>query len=342
MSDFASLLGSLQKSAKQAKEDARAGRGSTGQQDRKRRAPTATDDSSATTSNAKKHRPTPREPRDKRELTLSVSFFCIGAQKAGTTWLHEMLRQHPSLCLPTEKELHFWDWHRRKGLGWYCRQFPNTNAKGSVKYGECTPCYMTLSESDIAEIKLLFPNAKLIFLARDLIDRAWSALLMELRNAVRGVEVGKFTINDKTDKRQLGQMDKESNPDNYDDDYFLERLQHSTHRVRSDYATGLRRWLQYFDKDQLLIVDYNQISENPKAVLEKICAHIGVERKTLLDKLSDDELKSRKNAAVGSTKDKPIRPSLRKKMEAYLRPFAKNFNVLLGELEYKDFQLSEY
>ena len=218
MSDFASLLGSLQKSAKQAKEDARSGRGSTGQQDRKRRAPTATDDSSTTTSNAKKHRPPPREPRDKRELTLSVSFFCIGAQKAGTTWLHEMLRQHPSLCLPTEKELHFWDWHRRKGLGWYCRQFPNTKAKGSAKYGECTPCYMTLSESDIAEIKLLFPHAKLIFLARDLIDRAWSAILMELRNAVRGVEVGKFTINDKTDKRQLEQMDKESNPDNYDDD----------------------------------------------------------------------------------------------------------------------------
>jgi hypothetical protein len=137
-------------------------------------------------------------------------------------------------------------------------------------------------------------------------------------------------------------MDKESNPDNYDDDYFLERLKHSTHRVRSDYSTGLRRWLQYFGKDQLLIVDYNQISENPNAVLEKICAHIAVESYTLLDKLSDDELKSRKNAAVGSTKDKSIRPSLRKKMEAYLRPFAKDFNALLGELGYKDFQLSEY
>ena len=89
-------------------------------------------------------------------------------------------------------------------------------------------------------------------------------------------------------------------------------------------------------------MDYNQISENPKAVLEKVCAHIGVESKTLLDKISDDELKSRKNAAVGSTKDKPIHPSLRKKMEAYLCPFAKDFNALLGELGYKDFQLSEY
>ena len=339
MSDFASLLGSLKQSAKQAKD--------TGQNDRKRRAATATtsstDAAAASTSN-KKHRPTPREPRDKRELTLSISFFCIGAQKAGTTWLHEVLLQHPSLCLPIEKEVHFWDWHRRKGLGWYCRQFPNakTKTKSEVKYGECTPCYMALPESDIAEIKLLFPKAKLIFLARDLIDRAWSALLMELRNAVRGVEVGKFSINDKTGKRQLDQMDKESNPDNYDDDYFLERLQHSTHRVRSDSAAGLRRWLKYFDTDQLLIVDYNQISENPKLVLERICRHIGVESETLLDMLSDDEIKTRKNAAVGSTKDKPIRPSLRKKMETYLRPFAKDFNAFLEELGYKDFKVSEY
>jgi len=201
---------------------------------------------------------------------------------------------------------------------------------------------MTLPESDIAEIKLLFPNVKLVFLARDLIDRAWSALLMELRNAVRGVEVGKFSINDKTDQRHLDQMDKESNPNNYDDDYFLERLQHSTHRVRSDYTTGLRRWLKYFDKDQLLIVNYNQISENPKLVLEKICSHIGVESKILLDKLSDDELKTRKNTAVGSTKDKPIRPSLRKKMEKYLGPFATDFNSLLEELGSKDFKISEY
>ena len=339
MSDFASLLGSLKQSAKQAKD--------TGQNDRKRRAATATTsstDAAAASTGNKKHRPTPREPRDKRELTLSISFFCIGAQKAGTTWLHEVLRQHPSLCLPIEKEVHFWDWHRRKGLAWFCRQFPNakTKTKSEVKYGECTPCYMTLPESDIAEIKLLFPKAKLIFLARDLIDRAWSALLMELRNAVRGVEVGKFSINDKTDKRQLDQMDKESNPDNYDDDYFLERLQHSTHRVRSDYAAGLRRWLKYFDKDQLLIVDYYQISESPKLVLERICRHIGVESETLLDMLSDDEIKTRKNAAVGSTKDKPMRPSLRKKMETYLRPFAKDFNALLEELGYNDFQASEY
>ncbi|MBL0373213.1 sulfotransferase [Rhizobium sp. KVB221] len=37
------------------------------------------------------------------------NFICIGAQKAGTSWLYQMLIQHPDLWLPPLKELHFFD-----------------------------------------------------------------------------------------------------------------------------------------------------------------------------------------------------------------------------------------
>ena len=36
-------------------------------------------------------------------------FLCIGAQKAGTSWLDAMLRQHPDVFLPPMKEVHFYD-----------------------------------------------------------------------------------------------------------------------------------------------------------------------------------------------------------------------------------------
>jgi hypothetical protein len=36
-------------------------------------------------------------------------FICIGAQKAGTTWLYESLSRHPGVWLPKEKELHYFD-----------------------------------------------------------------------------------------------------------------------------------------------------------------------------------------------------------------------------------------
>ena len=35
--------------------------------------------------------------------------ICIGAQKAGTTWLADYLRQHPQVHLPPVKEIHFFD-----------------------------------------------------------------------------------------------------------------------------------------------------------------------------------------------------------------------------------------
>jgi hypothetical protein len=36
-------------------------------------------------------------------------FLCIGAQKAGTTWLHQALAGHPDLWLPPLKEIHYFD-----------------------------------------------------------------------------------------------------------------------------------------------------------------------------------------------------------------------------------------
>ncbi|HHJ17305.1 MAG TPA: sulfotransferase, partial [Gammaproteobacteria bacterium] len=42
-------------------------------------------------------------------------FLCIGARKAGTTWLHTNLSQHPQVWLPPVKEMHYLD-HRHTFL----------------------------------------------------------------------------------------------------------------------------------------------------------------------------------------------------------------------------------
>src|SRR3954463_14128656 len=36
-------------------------------------------------------------------------FLCVGAQKAGTGWLYEQLRNHPDFWMPPVKELHYFD-----------------------------------------------------------------------------------------------------------------------------------------------------------------------------------------------------------------------------------------
>src|SRR3977135_2203152 len=43
------------------------------------------------------------------EETTGPDFLCIGAQKAGTGWLYEQLREHPDFWMPPLKELHYFD-----------------------------------------------------------------------------------------------------------------------------------------------------------------------------------------------------------------------------------------
>ena len=56
--------------------------------------------------------------------TRKPNFFIIGAQKCGTGWLWEMLKQHPGTDLPSQKEIHFFGASElyRKGKGWYYNQ----------------------------------------------------------------------------------------------------------------------------------------------------------------------------------------------------------------------------
>jgi len=46
----------------------------------------------------------------KNNLYKPPNFICIGAQKSGTTWLHENLGKHPDIFLPYKrKELIYFD-----------------------------------------------------------------------------------------------------------------------------------------------------------------------------------------------------------------------------------------
>jgi hypothetical protein len=103
------------------------------------------------------------------------NFLIIGAAKCGTTSLHFYLGQHPKIWMSREKELRFFveeiNWKR--GLAWYQEQF---DARYPLR-GEATPYYTyALKFKGVpARIHTLLPDAKLIYLVRDPIQRILSA-----------------------------------------------------------------------------------------------------------------------------------------------------------------------
>jgi hypothetical protein len=133
-------------------------------------------------------------------------FLCVGAHKAGTTWLYQQLDSHPDFWMPPVKELHYFDQlsrvqraarprcrderdlrflERLKSLSAkptidlenYGRLF---EPKGSLLSGDISPNYSTLSNEVIRQVLRYFPNLKVIFLARDPVERVWSHLSMEV------------------------------------------------------------------------------------------------------------------------------------------------------------------
>jgi hypothetical protein len=232
------------------------------------------------------------------------AFLGIGAQKAGTTWLHSMLSTHEEIWLPHLKELHYFDRKfpikqisntasRRPGRGvitrhiatrlrrfdasklierlsirrfgdltwefrylfgdwndeWYASLFDN--ARGRLA-GEITPAYSCLGETAISHVHSLMPNAKLILLLRDPIDRAWSHAKMDLSRAAR---------------RTAEQID---------DSQYVAHFNGSASRLRGDYLGTIRRWQVRFPENQLFLGFYDEILSNPEELLLRILQFLGV------------------------------------------------------------------
>jgi hypothetical protein len=148
-------------------------------------------------------------------------FLCIGAQKAGTTWLYQQLAAHPDFWMPPQKELHYFNERGHVPIQTTPRQqderdfrflekfralgtkawldLPNYGqlfaGKGSLLSGDMTPAYSMLPDEIIALVLRCFPNLKVIFLARDPVERAWSQLSL-------GVRTGGIPAFDVTDPAQ--------------------------------------------------------------------------------------------------------------------------------------------
>ena len=249
-------------------------------------------------------------------------FLVIGAQRAGTTWLHRVLRQHPSLWLPPVKELHYFDrleikrtildpkerrrvglkqllsldpwlvsyWLRARSDEWYARLFRGAKAKGLVA-GEITPAYATLDALVLRRIKRLNDNIKLIFVMRDPVERAWSAV----NNAAK-----------------KGAADASSV------EKSIKRARESGAAARSAYADTIKRLEAVFPANQVHYCFFEDLRDRPEALTSDLFSFLGVEPVPL----TPVQLPQAVNVAAGS---KPIPPE-------FSRTMARDYLPMIGDL----------
>ena len=105
------------------------------------------------------------------------NFFILGAAKAGTTSLYNILANHPKVYFPFAKETAFFNDDRffSKGLDWYLHTYFSGGETASA-WGEATPHYLYWSEKTAPRIQAAFGSqaVRLIIILREPVSRAYS------------------------------------------------------------------------------------------------------------------------------------------------------------------------
>jgi hypothetical protein len=172
----------------------------------------------------------------------------IGAQKCGTSALHYYLNLHPDIAMSQPKELNFFiekrNWDR--GLEWYESHFTEPR---KVR-GEASPNYTNYPRFTGVAKKMyrLVPEAKLIFLVRDPIDRMVSAYLHNRR---------KGRVNS-----DLAETIAEPG---------------STYMRRSRYHKQVQRFARLYPRESLMVVDQLDMLDRRRETLSDIFRFLEVD-----------------------------------------------------------------
>jgi hypothetical protein len=212
-------------------------------------------------------------------------FLGVGAQKAGTTWLHEQLVRHPEIALSPRKEVHYFDtmYPTRSGQSHgvsltrelraavsagnferavgtadllevffrgpeaYRRYLASNQTENTRVIGEITPSYADLTHAGFAAVRSTL-DPLIVFVMRDPLDRYWSHVRQMGRHNWR-------------EKQRLAEAFQEA--------FLLPGV-----RSRSDYPALLRTLDDTFPPEQVLPLFYENLFD--EAVLADIGRFLGV------------------------------------------------------------------
>jgi|AntRauTorckE6833_2_1112554.scaffolds.fasta_scaffold17661_2 hypothetical protein len=195
----------------------------------------------------------------------SPDFLIIGTQKSGTTSLYEYLKMHSRIIGPEDqKELHFFNLYYHRGLTWYLSHFPLRIKTFKKLAFEATPDYIRHEKAPSRIIDDL-GKVKLILTLRDPVERAFSAWKM-WHSFKDDPEKAK-----RADYRTFSEAIHQEllSPDNQQDLHF-----HYLQKGR--YIEQIENYYKYFSKDDILILDYQDMNDDLINYLNQICQFLKI------------------------------------------------------------------
>ena len=252
--------------------------------------------------------------------TLLPDFLIIGAAKAGTTSLYDYLIQHPDIYRALRKEVHYFDSPRKGNLRLpYRSNFPTCFTKFSAKYihkrkfltGEATPGYLFFPNC-VAAIHRALPNAKLIVILRNPVDRAFSQYRDQYDRQTEILTFEDAIANEKNRMSKKAGMSEQEHIFNFRMLSYLSR---------GIYVEQLENWFKFYPEKQFFICSTEEMSDNEQNAMSKIYEFLDIEDHILTD------TKRKNTGSHGAS----INPETRERLIEYFRPYNEKLYKLLGK-----------
>jgi hypothetical protein len=186
---------------------------------------------------------------DREARGVLPNFVVIGAHKAGTTSLYAYMRKHPQIFMCTPKEPRYFsaegNWNR--GQEWYQSLF--RDAGDAIAIGEASTDYTLypIHRGVPERMAELIPEARLIYLVRHPLERIRSQYEHMLR------------------------LGKENRP------LTVAALDDPRYVSCSQYAFQIDQYLEWFQKEQVLVVKSEDIRTARGPTLSRIFEFLGVD-----------------------------------------------------------------
>lgn len=196
------------------------------------------------------------------------SFIIVGAIKAGTTTLSQLLDKHPMLRTSSNLEPHFFDQNFDKGILWYKKQFPLLFFNARKTAFEATPFYLyhPLVPQRIAET---LPQVKIVVLLRNPIERAISHFKF---NVKKGIEYLDFK---EAIQRENEFIEQEKELLKTASNYQSKLLQNFSYIDMGYYDRQLEIWFKHISRDKMLFLDAKKLHNNPQETIDELLAFVG-------------------------------------------------------------------
>lgn len=171
------------------------------------------------------------------------NFLYVGPDKAGSTWLADVLDAHPDVCVAAAKDTYFFTDGYDHGLAWYARHFRGGHGARVV----AEVCHDYLFSADACRrIARDLPDVRLMLCLRKPSDRAFSAYLHARKH---GLCQGPF-------EQAIGDIDV--------------LVDHGR------YATHLRPYLAAFGRDRIYVGVFDDLRSDPQRFSDELFEWLGV------------------------------------------------------------------